>query len=236
MIKKLSIALLILIWTPAAWADVKVYDAYRTGGTPGDRILVASTLCPTVRPTPGLLQGSSRLTDDATGTVTMTELLIDVPQLIDIDTTLVFGPGAFIFIDALVSYEPAPGQTGLGGTDPAGSVSWGVISTWSVTGRNFCVSSPVATCNGNGFIHGITTPPPLPSPTYDLGTWSFDTEGDYTATPYVQLTTNGGVANQQFLLRGRFVGASLPALPLVGAGALGLALAAAGLRNLRQQR
>ena len=58
-------------------------------------------------------------------------------------------------------------------------------------------------------------------------------EGDYEAAqPYIFRTSNGGLSNTQFDLRGVFVGASLPALPLVGLGALAACLAVAGSRRL----
>jgi hypothetical protein len=70
-----------------------------------------------------------------------------------------------------------------------------------------------------------TTFPVLPSASYDLGTWNFDAEGDYEAAQaYIFRTSNGGLANLQQLLRGAFVGASLPALPLLGFAALAAGL------------
>jgi hypothetical protein len=99
------------------------------------------------------------------------------------------------------------------------------------------VSSPVAICNENVSSHGITSVPTLNSPTYDLGTWNFDAEGDYEAESwFITGTNNGGLNNNQQLLRGSFVGASLPALPLVGFGSLAVALGLLGGRALRARR
>ena len=70
-----------------------------------------------------------------------------------------------------------------------------------------------------------------PSATVDLGTWSFDAAGDYEATPYIAITTNGGTANALNELRGRFVGASLPALPFVGIATLAVAMLVVGVAS-----
>ena len=51
-------------------------------------------------------------------------------------------------------------------------------------------------------------------------------------TWYITRTSNGGLSNNQNFLRGTFVGAALPALPLVGFGILALGLAVAGGRRL----
>ena len=123
------------------------------------------------------------------------------------------------------------GAHGPSSTAPGASTEWGILSGWSATGYRFCVSSPVGICNNAGFTHGVTVPSIVNSDTYDLGTWSFDAVGDYeNAAPYVFSTANGGIQNIRYALRGSFVGASLPALPLVGFGALAASLAVVGVR------
>ena len=74
------------------------------------------------------------------------------------------------------------------------------------------------------------------SSTYDMGTWSFDAEGDYEASPYIARTSNGGLANTKQEFRGRFVGASIPALPLVGAAVLTLGLLTVAVRSVLLRR
>jgi len=49
---------------------------------------------------------------------------------------------------------------------------------------------------------------------------------------YIQRTSNGGLQNSRWNMRGAFVGSGLPALPLVGFGALALSLAVIGGRAL----
>jgi len=236
MLRKFMFVAIALSLAPAAMAEVKVYNSNSPASAGGTRIGVFSNLCPTTQTTPGALRGQATLTDDGLGTVTMTELVVTQPALINIDTTGAFGPGAFIFIEGNVTSTPTQGQTGTGSTAPAGSVSWGIISGWSVTGATFCTSSPGSTCTDNGFALNITVEPDQPSTTYDMGTWSFDAAGDYTAPPYVQRTSNGGIANTQWELRGTFTGAALPALPLVGFGALAIGLAVVGGRSLMRKK
>jgi len=153
--------------------------------------------------------------------------------------TATFGPGAFIFIDNRTTNTnvPSGGTVHVGspgaGTDPGESAVWGIVSGWSLTGARFCVSSPVSICNQNGFAHGATIVPGLTSGSFNLGTWAFDTVGDYEAVaPYLTRTSNGGLSNNHTLMRGAFAGSALPALPLVGFGALALSLAVIGGRSL----
>ena len=114
---------------------------------------------------------------------------------------------------------------------PDRMIEWGVTSGWTQTGRNFCLSSPVTICNEAGFAHGATVAPVLPSDTYNLGTWNFEGAGDYAnEQSYIQRTSNGGLQNSRYDMKGAFQGASLPALPLVGFGALALSLAVIGGR------
>ena len=79
-----------------------------------------------------------------------------------------------------------------------------------------------------------TIGPALTSTTFDLGTWAFDgTTGDYAITePYIERTSNGGLQNSRYALRGAFQGDTIPALPLIGFGALALSLAVIGGRSL----
>jgi len=235
-----SVALLV---SSSAQAVVKAYDQSETNGLPGDFLNTATNLCPPAQTTPGTLQGATTLDDSTAGTVTITDL--DVVQEVQIDLgpdqlVVTFGPGAFIFIDSASTTTIAGthesntsgiGAHGPSGTDPGETSEWGIVSGWDQLGTQFCLSSPVAICNGAGFAHGATILPVMPSNTYDLGTWNFDTSGNYsTAAAFIQRTSNGGLQNSRWALRGAFVGAALPALPLVGFGALALSLAVIGGR------
>ena len=222
--------------TAAALAEIRSFDSTPPQGLAGDLILTVVSDSAPVRVTPGVLQGASRTSDDGAGSVTLESLAIVQRTLLDVDTENVFGPGSFILIDAATTDRLLAPHIGSGSSDAAGSVTWGIVSQWSATGSNYCVSSPVSICNSNGFAHGVTAPKQMPSFSYDLGTWSFDAIGDYEATPYIVQTANGNESNIQYQLRGRYLGSTLPALPVVGLSALAAALAVVGGRALTGRR
>ena len=241
--RRILLSLSLTLLAGSAQAVTKVYNSTPDNGLVSDFINTATNLCPPVQTSPGIIGGDATMTDDGTGTVTLNQLNNTVLTLIDLgpdQLTLVFGPGAFIFIDSKTTSTSGANHisntTGIGAhgpseTDPGTSTEWGVTSGWTTTGRNFCVSSPVAICNNSNFAHGQTVPPSLNSTTFDLGTWNFDAEGDYsTENPYISATANGGLQNNRNDLRGAFQGSALPALPLVGFDALALSLAAIGIR------
>ena len=216
-----------------ASAVVKVYDATPPHGTGGDELQFSTTLCPPIQTTSGNAQGSYKINDTGSGTVTMTVFDLQRVTKAEFDATAIFGPGAFVFVDAVSFISATPNQTAPGSTAPGGTVDWGVLGGFLSTGVGFCVSSPQTICTAGAQLpHGATTPlSPITSPTFDLGTWAFDAEGDFEATaPYVWGTFNGGTGNRQSLLRGTFVGGGIPALPLVGLGAVALGLLVAGTR------
>ena len=237
---------MIFSFAGSANAAVKVYDSSANNGITSDFLNWATNLCPPQQTSPGILQGFAKMTDDGAGTVTLSDHEVHITTLIDLgpdQLTTTFGPGAFIFIDAKTTASPNPNQvsttTGVGAhgpssTTPGQSVEWGLTNGWSATGGQFCVSSPVTVCNGAAFQHGQTIQPQKPSATYNLGTWAFDaTTGDYAITaPYIERTSNGGLQNSQYDMKGAFVGSALPALPLIGFGALALSLAVIGGRSL----
>jgi hypothetical protein len=246
----LIIALAGVVVASSASASVKSYNASAENGTPGDFITVAINLCPPVQTTLGVLSGFVELNDDGAGTVTLNDVEIVYTNFVNYGPELlteVFGPGGFIFIDAGTTTKISSAQTsntsgigtfGSSGTAPGQATEWGVLTGWfQAAGFQYCESSPTAICDQNGFAHGATIFPVLPSDTYDLGTWSFDAAGDYQAADaYIQRTGNGGLTNSSYLLRGAFQGASLPALPLVGFGALTLGLVVIGSRSLLGRR
>jgi len=226
-----------------ATAVVKVYDANAPNGTVGTEFLYTTTLCPPIQPTPGRLQGSYELEDAGGGTVTLQKF--GLKRIVNTNLgpaalNVVFGPGSYVFVTSDSSMKPTEGTSHLGSTAPStGSIDWGVLGGWTRTGLAYCISSPLTICTGGTQVpHGVTVPAPNPdSPTYDLGTWAFDAEGDMdAATAYIISTNNGGTTNIQFLIKGAFVGGSIPALPLVGAGALALGLLVAGSRAMLRKR
>jgi hypothetical protein len=222
----------------SAQAEIKAYNSSRDNGTPGDIITNSVDLNPPLQVTPDTVQGTAFLSDDGLGTVTLNDIDIEVSVLINFGEdllTMTQGPGAFIFIDTRRTNSiSAPHVSDpFSGSAPAETTEWGIVSGWALTGYEFCLSSPPTLCNQAGFAHSATIGPVLPSDTYDLGTWTFDAAGDYEASQwYITRTNNGGLSNTNYLLRGAFQGAGLPALPLVGFGVLALSLAAIGGRAL----
>jgi hypothetical protein len=225
----------------SSFAATKSYDASKANGTPGDGILATTTLCPPVQTTLEEWEGHAILEDDGAGSVSLnnTSQLTRLTDLGPDQLAVALGPGAFIFVDQKETrtnvppggsvHVSAPGS----GTDPGEAAVWGIVSGWSTSGGKFCVSSPIALCNTNNFAHGQTVAATLESGTYNLSTWAFDANGDFeSVTPYLRAVLSGGIANGTVLQRGAFHGSSLPALPLVGFGALALSLAVIGGRSL----
>ena len=238
------LALLLMTLAMPAQAVVKLYDSSVNNGTPGTDA-GSNPENPDVQ-TP---EGYIRLTDDSTGTVTLEELVIIQDQFGNVGPdilTELLGPGAFFFATQLrtgsisashVSNGSGVGAHGPSSTAPGSSAEWGIVTGFEVTGLSFCLSSPPVICNQNVSPHGATGPTPVYSNTYDLGTWDFDAEGDMNARNYyIFVTANGGLTNTQRTLRGSFHGASLPALPLIGFGALAASLGVLGARKLRRSR
>lgn len=234
---RLALAILLaLALAPAAVADVKTYSSDPPGGTPGDRLTSTFTLSPKFIPAPKERKGDFQLTDAGLGVVTLDAYSQGADTIVDIDTTGRFGPGGFIFIISTGRGGPTAGQTGAGGTTSGSSIAWGVISGWTTSGVVFCLASPTSVCTANAFTHGVTVANTSTSSTFDIGTWSFDAVGDMTATPYITRTNNAGLSNTQNLTRGALTGSSLPAMPLVGFGALALSLLVVGGRAVIRKK
>lgn len=123
-----------------------------------------------------------------------------------------------------------------GGTAAGQTLRWGVVSGWSISGAHWCHSIGSAICTVAMRMDQATTEPPLDSPFYDLGTWTFHGTG-FTATPFVQLYFTGTSGNGMLLYSGfRVLDGTVPALPLAGRIGLGAALAAGAAAALRRAR
>jgi hypothetical protein len=241
---RLSVLLLVLALiqvSSSSFAAVKAYNSDPNNGTPSDGFLHTLNLCPPVRTTLGEYGGWAILDDDGAGSVSLNVLasrnssVVFTPEVFE----PIFGPGAFIFIDRRETrhnvppggmvHPSSPGS----GTDPGEQAVWGIVSGWSMSGAGYCISSPITVCNQADFVHGTTVPSLQDSGTYNLGTWVFDSVGDYAATyPYIFQISNGGQTNNSLHLRGALHGSAIPALPLVGFGALALSLAVIGARSM----
>ena len=180
------------------------------------------------------IPGVTTLTDTGSGTVTLSDLDLAFCNAGTTDAIVAYGPGAFIFVEEASRLRVDGTHVASGSTAASGSVAWGVVSGWSATGDVFCRSSPDVICSSFGFVHGSTIPASPLSPTYDLGTWTFDASGSYEATPYIWATLSGGVGNSQAVLRGKFV-RRVPALPAVGGACLAIVLAGLGRKLLAER-
>jgi len=237
-VRSTLVVLVFLLFAAPSVAVVKVYDATPPHGTPGDNFTFNNALCPPIQIRAGIVWGHFTLLDTGSGTVTVTEHSQEPTTVNLFEIESLFGPGAFVFIDARSTVRPGLPYTGVGSTAPGGSVDWGVLGGWTQSGYVYCASSPIAICSSSAASpHGTTSPlGPMPSPTYDMGTWSFDANGDMEGAPYISRTNLGGTSNEQSLQRGAFVGGGVPALPLVGMAGIAIALGMAGVRAIGARR
>lgn len=240
-IRNLIIAAATLAIAAPALATVKVYDGTIDNGISSENVGYTTSLCPPVKGTPGSVQGFQTITDTGGGTVTLVtnSQPINYVDIVPPALIAVFGPGSFVFVNSRATWSTALPVVASGDTTPStGSIAWGEISGWQTTGQTFCIASPQTICTGGTMVpHGITSNTPAAnSPTYDLGTWTFDAEGDLTASSYITGTNNGGTSNRQRIIRGAYVGSSIPALPLLGAAALALGFLAVGTRSLLRKK
>jgi hypothetical protein len=223
--------------------------AYKSGGLPNDDSLVGnfelspifgtsnfgilrtSNLSPSVQPTPGNPDFFEVVLDDpAGGVVSIVNWEFGGDTNGTTNLTGFAGPAGFIFIRSTSRIGLVPGQTGAGST--TSSIDWGVLTGWSSTGGEFCNSSPPFVCTFAAFQEDMTIPAVVNSSTYDIGTWTFDSTGDFDATRYVTATHNPATTNILSFLDGKLFGTTLPALPIVGFGALALGLLVVGGRSL----
>lgn len=116
-----------------------------------------------------------------------------------------------------------------------GTVTWPVLTGWTVTGATFCNADPSFICSLAVASQLVSVDPALRSGFYDLGPWEFHGTG-FQQSPFVFLTATIP-GNVQIFLRGVLEpNAAVPALPLLGLAALGASLLAMGVAGLRRQR
>jgi hypothetical protein len=211
------------------------FDESPLFGTSNFFILRTVNLSPTVQPTNGSPDFLEVVLDDPdTGQVSIVTMLHGGDTNTTTNVTGFGGPGSFIFIRSSGRISPVPGQTGAGST--TSSIDWGVLTGWSSTGGEFCNSSPPFICTFAARLEDMTNPVKVRSSTFDIGTWTFDSTGDFDATGYVVSTFNPGTTNTQNFLDGKLFGTTLPALPIVGFGALALGLLVVGGRSLMRRK
>ena len=142
------------------------------------------------------------------------------------------------FIWFVVNWRDGPkGQfTATSGSLPGnvGTVTWGTLTGWAITGATFCNANPAFIC---GLAVGsllTSVDPALRSGFYNTDPWSFHGTG-FRTMPFVFFTSTLP-GNSQVVLKGPLApNASVPALPLLGVGALGASLFAMGIAALRRR-
>jgi hypothetical protein len=246
-LRTLIVLVMVFGLSGSAQAAVKLYDSSPDNGIPSDAFLNRQDGMGGTESVYTIGSGDGvyyELSDDGLGTVTLQQYYgfgRTIADLTNNELIPIFGPGAFIFIDTgrttTIQFPHVSNTTGIGahgpsGTDPGESTEWGVVSGWVATGYAFCIASPTAVCTNAEYAHGQTVTVSIESPTYDLGTWAFDAVGDFTGSPYILRTTSGGLTNNGNVPRGALHGSSLPALPIVGFGALAVGLVVMGARSM----
>ena len=205
-------------------------------GTSNSTIARNPSLSPTVRPTPGEPDFLKVVLDDpGGGVVSVVEFEIggDSSQTISIQGFN--GPASMLFIRSKTRTTFAKGQTGVGST--TGAIDWGVLTGWSEAGGHYCKSDPPVICTFIQFQEDGTIPSIVQwSSTFDLGTWTFDSTGDFDATGWISHTYDPGAANLLIFLEGKLFGATLPALPIVGYVAIVAGLLLVGGRSLMRRK
>jgi hypothetical protein len=161
-----------------------------------------------------------------------------VPRLVrlevatDLTQTCCGGGSLSIFVSLESREGPSPNQVGTGNF--TSGIAWGSVTGWTISGSFFCKSSPEFLCTIVSGINLTTVDPPLRSPFYDLGTWTFHGTG-FTATAFIhEYFTSPYADNAQWILRGRQQERFLPLLSTAALTAVAAGLLAGGARRARQ--
>jgi hypothetical protein len=147
------------------------------------------------------------------------------------------GLSGFLYLSRIIQ-ESIPKKasfTGTGDTDT--SIAWGLVTGWTITGGAWCHSFPSYICSFSVGSDLATVDPPLLSPLYDLGTWTFHGTG-FTSVPFVHQIAppaSASVGNAAYHLKGRLSAGLVPAIPLLGVALLGASLLFAGARLSRKR-
>jgi hypothetical protein len=160
-------------------------------------------------------------------------------QLAQESSTTVNAPGlaGFIFLSRRNVEGPSKGSSFTGTGSTSGTIAWGLVTGWTLTGGFWCHASPTFICTYASGVDLATVDPIFSSAFYDLGTWAFHGTG-FTAVPYIWFTplpVAMSIGNAQYQLRGRLSAGLVPALPVLGVALLGASLLLAGARLSRKR-
>lgn len=229
-------------WSAGAAAELNKY-ALQTG-----TLLNSESVSPNPTRTsrtvpPGTALGAVALIDDS-GPNPVLRKLVEVGD----DTATVLVPGLALGLFRSANSRQGPGGTGsfhaqptgaftgTGSTAAGGSLRWGSVTGWTISGSVWCNSSPGVLCALGMFADEQTTDPRFNSEFYDLGTWVFHGTG-FTSVPYVDSYNTSDFGNVLKLYRG---GSSrdptLPAISWLGTLALAGSLVAGAVAALKRAR
>jgi len=151
-------------------------------------------------------------------------------------TTLVPGlTNGFIWFHGFTEQGPGPDKSGVGGTDS--SIDWGNLSGWTITGGTYCHSNPSYICGLAAAVDMETVATDFLSDNYDIGTWTFHGTGFTMTLPYVTRTGKTDLGNSMFFLFGAaHQDGTVPTLPLLGIGAVGVSVFAMGIASIRRRK
>ena len=145
----------------------------------------------------------------------------------------------FIFINSFSGEGPSGGQTGTGsGTADGQSINWGNLSGWTISGGTFCHSVPSYICDYAVAEDLGTVSGAFLSNNYDIGTWTFHGTGFLQPGGYINRTnTTVNDGNSMFFIYGANDNdGTVPALPLLGIGAVGVSVFAMGVASIRRRK
>ncbi len=150
-------------------------------------------------------------------------------------TTFVSTFNGFLWFSTAFTDGPKGTFTATSGSLPGnvGTVTWGTLTSWAITGATFCNANPALICGLAVGVQLASTDPPLRSSFYDTDPWTFHGTG-FRANPFVFFTSTLP-GNSSIIIKGVLSpNATVPALPLLGVGALGASLLVMGVAALRR--
>jgi hypothetical protein len=140
----------------------------------------------------------------------------------------------FIWYNQASKEGPSNGQVGAGTTGT--NIVWGNLTGWTITGGTYCHAVPSYICDYAVAEEQATVTPDFLSNNYDIGTWTFHGTG-FLDVGYINRTGKTGLGNLQWFLIGIDKNdGTVPALPLLGIGAVGVSVFAMGVASIRRRK
>ena len=127
---------------------------------------------------------------------------------------------------------------GTGSTTDGSAINWGQVSGWTTSGGTWCNANPTYVCDLAQVGLNNTIPSQLVSTNYDwsISPWTFHGTG-FTSVGFLVRTSTDNLGNQTNIWRGgENQDGTVPAIPLIGIGAVGLSVFMMGLAGMRRNR